>query len=270
MVVGQTKLAQLIDPEVMADIVSASLANAIRFTPIAQVLTNLQGRPGSTLSFPSFVYIGEAADVAEGAPIPLDQLSASETSVAIKKAAKGVEITDEAILSGLGDPIGEANKQLALSIAAKVDADLLVAAQTATQTAGVAFNGTVATLQTGLDIFNDEDDEPVILVVNPKDAAKLRTDAQTNFLAGSEIGANALINGTYGEVLGVQIVRSRKVLEGAPLLIKAGALALVMKRAVQVEADRDIVTKTTVITADEHYAAYLYNPAKVVKFTVTI
>lgn len=263
-----TKLENLIDPEVMADIVSASLANQIRFAPIAQVLTNLQGRPGSTLSFPAFSYIGDAEDVAEGAQIPLDQLSASEKSVTVKKAAKGVEITDEAVLSGLGDPIGEANKQLALSIAAKVDEDLLTAAQSATQTSGAAFDGTVAGLQAGLDVFNDEDDEPVVLVVNPADAAKLRTDAQTNFLSGSELGANAFVNGTYGEVLGVQIVRSRKVEAGAPLLIKQGALALVMKRDVQVEADRDIVTKTTVITADEHYAAYLYNPAKVVKFTV--
>lgn len=268
MVVGQTKLAQLIDPEVMADIVSATLTNSIRFTPIAQVLTNLQGRPGSTLSFPAWGFIGEASIIEEGGAIPLDQMSTSEKEVKVLKAGKGVEITDEAILSGLGDPIGEANNQLALSIASKIDADLLTAAQTATQSAGVAFDGTVAGLQTGLDVFNDEDDEQIILVMNPKDAAKLRTNAQTNFLAGSEIGANALVNGTYGEVLGVQIVRSRKVVEGAPLLIKAGALALVMKRGVQVETDRDIVTKTTVITADEHYAAYLYNPAKVVKFTI--
>lgn len=263
-----TTLSLLIDPEVMSDIVSAALTNKIRFSPIAQVLTNLQGRPGSTLSFPSWGYIGDATDVAEGAPIPLDQMSTSEKSVTIKKAAKGVEITDEAILSGLGDPIGEANNQLALAIAAKVDADLLTAAQTATQKSGVVFNGTVAGLRTGLSVFGDEDDEPAILVVNPVDAAKLQDDAIINHMLGSEVGANALISGNTFNVLGTQIVRSNKVVAGAALLIKQGALALVMKRDVQVEADRDITTKTTVITADEHYAAYLYNPAKVVKFAI--
>lgn len=266
---AQTQISNLVNPEVMADMISAALPNAIRFRGIANINTDLQGRPGSTLSFPAWSYIGDATEVAEGQPIPLDQMSASETPVTVKKAAKGVELTDEAVLSGLGDPIGEANNQLALAVAAKVDADLLAAAQGATQTAGVAFDGTVETLQVGLDIFADEGDEPIVLVAHPNDAAALRLGAQ-GFLAGSELGANALINGTYGEVLGVQIVRSRKVEVGAPLLIKQGALALVMKRAVQVEADRDIVSKTTVITADEHYAAYLYDASKVVKFTAAV
>lgn len=260
---AQTQLANLIDPQVMADMVSAELPNALRFSALANVNTDLQGRPGSTLTFPAWGYIGDATDIAEGQPIPLDQMSTSEKEVAIKKAAKGVEITDEAVLSGLGDPIGEANRQLALAIANKVDEDLLAAAGEATQTAPTV--NSVETLQAALDVFEDEDDEPAVIVLNPVDAAALRLDAGQNFLQGSELGANRIVTGAYGEVLGVQIIRSRKVAQGDFFLIKDGALALVLKRNAQVETDRDITTKTTVITADQHYAAYLYNPAKVVK-----
>lgn len=262
MVVGQTKLANMVDPEVMADIISASLAKAIRFTPLAQVNTNLVGRPGSTLTFPAFTYIGDAADIEEGEAIPLDQMATAEKPVTVKKAGKGVEITDEAILSGLGDPLGEANKQLTMAIANKVDNDLLAAAETATQSAPSVVD--VATLQAALDVFEDEDDQPAAIVMNPADAALLLTDARAKSL-GSEVSANSLMNGTYANVLGVEVVRSNKVEAGKFYLIKQGALALVMKRAAQVEADRDIVKKTTVITADQHYAAYLYDASKVVK-----
>lgn len=270
---GQTKLANMVDPEVLAAMVSAKLPKAIRFSPLATVDDTLVGQPGSTLTMPAWAYIGPATDIAEGQPIPLDQMTTSTKKVSIKKAGKGVEITDEAILSGYGDPLGEAGKQITMSIAEKVDDDLLAAALTTTQTIAAIPKGgklTVAGLQSALDVFNDEDDEQVILVASPKDAADLRMDAQKNHMLGSEVGSNALINGTYTDVLGVQVVRSKKVVVGAPVLIKKGALALVMKRGVQTESDRDIVKKTNVITADEHYVAYLYDLTKVVKMTTAL
>lgn len=270
MATGQTKLDSMVNPQVLADMVSAQLANAIRFSPIATVDNTLVGTPGSTLTFPAWNYIGPATDIAEGVAIPLEQMTTSTKPVTVKKAGRGVEITDEAMLSGYGDPQGEAGKQIALSIAQKVDADLLAAALTTTQTiAAIPKAGklTVAGLQTALDMFNDEDDSEVILIASPKDAADLRMDAAKNYVLGSDVGANNLINGTYADVLGVQVVRSRIIAVGAPVLIKRGALALIMKRGVDVETARDIVKKTTVITADEHYAAYLYDLTKVVKIT---
>lgn len=273
MVVGTTTMTQMINPEVLADMINATLPKLLRFSPLATVDTTLQGQPGNTLKFPAWTYIGAAADVAEGVAIPLDQMATSTKNVTVKKAGKGVEITDESVLSGYGDPIGEATRQLALSIADKIDSDLLTAALTTSQTiAAIPLAGklTVAGLESALALFNDEDDQPAVLVVNPADAADLRNDAGTNYLAGSEVGANAVVSGVFGEVLGVQIVRSNKVTKGAPVIIKQGALRLVMKRAAAVETDRDIVKKTNVITADEHYAAYLYDLKKVVKITTAL
>lgn len=144
------------------------------------------------------------------------------------------------------------------------------AAKTTSQTVSTKAN--VDGVQAALDIFNDEDAQAYVLIVNPKDAAKIRKDANAKNI-GSEVGANALINGTYADVLGAQIVRSKKLAENSALMFKivsnSPALKLVLKRGVQVETDRDIVTKTTVITADEHYAAYLYDLTKVVNITFT-
>lgn len=263
-----TKLADLVNPQVLAPIVSYEFKNAMRFTPLASIDNTLQGTAGNTLTFPAFTYIGDAQDVAEGAPIPLDKLGTSTTSATVKKAAKGTEITDEAVLSGYGDPVGESTKQLGLSIANKVDNDILAAALTATQS--VDFAATSDMVQSALTVFatnSDDDDSPVVAVMSPADAAALRK-AAPNEGTGSEVSANALVNGTKFEVLGVQIIESNKVTAGQAIFIKVNAtspaIKLIMKKSASVETDRNIITKTTVLTADEHYVAYLYDPTKVV------
>ncbi|WP_242846261.1 hypothetical protein [Anaeromassilibacillus senegalensis] len=49
-----TKLAQLIDPEVMADMISAKVPKKLVVAPFAKVDTTLQGVPGDTVTVPSY------------------------------------------------------------------------------------------------------------------------------------------------------------------------------------------------------------------------
>ena len=130
-----------------------------------------------------------------------------------------------------------------------------------------------------MSIFDDEDDAKYVALISPKDAIKLRADAGQNWLRGSEIGADIIVSGTFGEVAGVQIVRTKKVEEGKGYLVKVsqdpsdsedeekyGAFVINLKRDVEVEKDRDILKKTTVFSGDEYYGVYLYDDTKVVKF----
>lgn len=265
---AQTKLENMIDPQVLADMISAALPNAIRFAPLARIDNTLVGQPGSTVTVPKFKYIGDAEDVAEGEAIDTSLLETSSEPFDIKKAGKGVEITDEAVLSGYGDPIGEAGNQLTLAISNKVDNDVLTALGTTTleYTAGTAWD--LGTISDALDIFGDEDDEATVLILNPKDASELRKSIGGDWERASDLGDNIIVNGTYGGVLGAQVVRSNKVAEGTGYLVKTGALAIYMKRNVAVEDDRDILRKTTVMTADQHYGAHLYDESKAVKITI--
>jgi N4-gp56 family major capsid protein len=94
-----TKLENLIDPEVMAPMISAKLTKAIKVTPFAKIDNTLQGRPGSTITVPKYVYIGDASDLAEGATAVPTTLTTTTAEYEIKKAVKQVELTDEAVLS---------------------------------------------------------------------------------------------------------------------------------------------------------------------------
>ena len=275
---AQTKIAQLVNPEVMADMVSAKLPKMIKFTPLAYVERELVGQPGNTLTVPKWEYSGDAKDIEEGVAIETDQLTTKKSTMTIKKAGKGIELTDEAVLSGLGDPIGQATHQIALAIANKVDNDLVVEAKKATQYVDDA-PVTGDALDKALAVFADEEDARYVALINPEDAIALRKDTVKEWVRGSEIGANIVVSGTFGETHGVQIVRSKKVEKGKGFLVKVsavdtdtddvakyGAFVINLKRDVAIETDRDILKKTTVITGDEHYGVYLYDPTKVVKF----
>ena len=274
----QTKIAQLVNPEVLADMVSAKLPKMIKFTPLAYVERELVGQPGNTVTVAKWVYSGDAKDITEGEAIVPDQLTTDKSTMTIKKAGKGVEVTDEALLSGYGDPLGQAAHQISLAIANKVDNDLVVEAKKATQYVDDAPT-TGAALDKALAVFEDEEDARYVALVNPKDAIDLRADTVKEWVRGSEIGANIVVSGTFGETHGVQIVRSKKVEKGKGFLVKVsavetdtddvakyGAFVINLKRDVAIETDRDILKKTTVITGDEHYGVYLYDPTKVVKF----
>src|SRR5690606_25346610 len=117
-------------------------------------------------------------------------------------------------------------------------------------------------------IFNDEDQSAMVLIMNPADAGELRANVAGQWERASDLGDQILVSGAFGAVLGAQVIRSRKVPVGTAYLVKQGALGLYLKRDVQVESDRDIVTKTTVMTADQHYGVHLYDESKAIKITV--
>ena len=165
-----------------------------------------------------------------------------------------------------------------MAIANKVDNDIVEVAKTATQNITEA-PVSVANIDKALEIFADEEDARYVALINPKDATKLRADAGQNWLKGSEVGAGVVVSGTFGEVSGVQIVRTKKVDEGKGFLVKVsaletdtdddakyGAFVINLKRDVMIENDRDILKKTTVYSGDEYYGVYLYDDSKVVKF----
>ena len=276
-----TRLESLIDPEVMAPMISAKLEKAIKVTPFAKIDTTLQGRPGSTITVPKYVYIGDASDLAEGATADKTTLTTTTADYTIKKAVKQVELTDEAVLSGYGNPVGETNNQLAMAIASKVDQDAMDALQTAsvafTAGAKISYNGIVD----AIDLFQEEDNVEKVMFIHPSQVSELRKDA--NFISKDKYGNEVMVNGEIGMVANARIVPSKRVplAEGVyscPIVElkpeeqtgdETAAITIYMKRGVNLETERHLYNYTTLIGADEHYVAALTDESKVVlaKFT---
>ena len=284
-----TKVEDLIVPEVMADMISAKVEAKVIISKIAKVDTTLQGQPGNEVTVPQYKYIGDAEDVAEGVAMGTAKLETGSTKFTIKKAGKGVSITDEAILSGYGDPVGEANKQLALAIANKIDNDVVevinkeYALGTAEDGVQLIYDGSAKVISyAGVvdaeDLFDEETSSDKILYVHPKQMTQLRKDA--DFISADKYDGNVMTSGEVGKIGTCRVVRSKKVKlnsEGTAYLnpiVKltndaeteedAPAVTIYLKRDTQVERERKADAGLTNIYTNKHYGVALTNTTKVV------
>ena len=258
---GVTNLAQLLNPQVIGEFLDVKLINAIKLSPLVEIDRTLEGVPGSKLTLPKFGYIGDAKDLAEGGELTFDQLTETTVEVVVKKVAKGVKITDEAVLSGYGDPVNEIGKQLLMAVASKVEADLYNAVKTGS-TAKVT--GAEFAKENIVDMkakFGEDIEEAMYLFVNSADYATLCKDKDFVQIAN---GAQ-VISGQVGMLYGVNIVVADRVEAGKPFLMKAGALSLIMKRNVMVEMDRDMAHFSTAFAVSDHYVDYLKYADRIIK-----
>lgn len=274
---GTTKLAQMVDPEVMAPMISAKLEKAIVATPFAKIDTTLVGRPGSTITVPKYKYIGDAEDLAEGVNADKTQLTTDTDEFTIKKAVKQVELTDEAVLSGYGNPVGETNNQLAKSIASKVDNDVMEALKGAqlgfTGSGDISYDNIVD----AIDVLGEEENVEKVMFIHPKQVSTLRKD--DDFISNDKYNNNVIMRGEIGMVANTRIVVSKKAINNAktqflnPIVElkpqsetgdEEAAVTIFMKRNVNLETQRELNNYTTLIGADEHYVVALTDESKVV------
>ena len=279
-----TKIADLINPQVMADMISAKIQKKIVVAPFAKIDTTLVGVPGNTITVPKYGYIGDAEDVAEGVAAGTVKLSTSSTTVTVKKAMKAVELTDEAILSGYGNPVGETNNQLAKAVAAKVDNDAMDALQGATliydgSAAGISYNAIVD----AVDLFDEEVNSEKVMFINPKQVTVLRKDV--DFISADKYTGQVILTGEIGMIANCRIVPSKKVpvvkvgdstkvdCYACPIVKlnsdaetedDAAALTIYLKKDTSVETERNTLARLTDVSVDKHYAAALTNESKVV------
>ena len=277
-----TKLENLIVPEVMADMISAKVEEKVIVSKIAKVDTTLQGTAGNEVTVPQYKYIGDAEDIAEGVAMGTAMLETGSTSFTIKKAGKGVSITDEAVLSGYGDPVGEANKQLALAIANKIDNDV-VELLNDTDKVQLIYDGSAKAISyAGVvdaeDLFDEETSSDKVMYVHPKQMTQLRKDA--DFLSADKYDGKVMTSGEVGKIGTCRVVRSKKVQldeSGAYYLnpiVKltndaeteedAPAVTIYLKRDTQVEKERKADSGITNIFTNKHYGVALTNTTKVV------
>lgn len=281
-----TKLENIINPQVMGTMIEAKITALCKLTPYAKVDTTLQGVPGDTKTVPCWNYIGDADDFdpenAEDKEIETAKLTASSKTFKIKCAGKSVAILQTAINSGLGDPIGQAETQLAKSIVGKVDNDVIAAAYTSTNeydgSAGIIDYKGIVNAATK---FEDEEDGiDKVLFIHPKQETDLLKDP--DFLSADKFTGGVAVNGAIGKIAGCWVKKSKKVKEDGsnylcPIIKtepdsaeteytedELPALTIFLKKETQVDHEWFPKKQRHDITAAKYYGVALTNESKVV------
>lgn len=198
------------DPQVVSDMINAKVTAKAAMTGYIKVDSTLQGVPGSTVTVPRWGYIGAAEDYEEGQPIDTTKMAFTTAAYGIKKIGKGVMLTDEAQLSGYGNPMGTATNQIAKSISEKLDNDRVAVLYESknvhdASTAVIKYSAIVD----GVDMFNEEEDSRKVILIHSKQKTQLRKDAE--FLSADKYQAGVMVSGSIGRIAGCDVVVSNKV-----------------------------------------------------------
>lgn len=284
-----TKLSDLINPQVMGDMIEAKIEAQCKITPYAKVDTTLEGVPGDTKTVPSWNYIGDAEDfdvehaADTNGEMSTAKLTANTTTFTIKCAGKSVSILQTAINSGLGNPVGQAEVQLAKSIIGKVDNDVLEAAYTSnnkyTPNAAISYSGVVGAVAK----FEDEEENvEKVMFIHPNQEETLLNDPM--FTSADRFEAGVAVRGSIGRIAGCWVKKSRKVKKDSTSqmwmnpIIKCEpdsaeteytegelpALTIFLKKNTQVDHEWFPKKQRHDFTAAKYYGVALTNAAKVV------
>ena len=275
-----TTLNKLIDPEVIGDMIQAKIEKAITVLPYATLDRTLTGRAGSTITVARFVWDGEAEEVAEGDEIPIRALGTESADYQVKMAGIGTEISDIAVLSAHGNPVGQATTSMADSILGKLDEDahveLLNSSNVFNANDAIKYENVID----AIGLFQAEGVIDMVMLVHPDCVTTLRKDP--NFIDRNKYGNQVMINGEIGMIGNARIVPSRRVsgVGGffySPIILtndpmhndELSALTYFIKRDTNIEVDRKPRKRSTEITGDQIYCVAMTNESKVVILKTT-
>lgn len=264
---GTTKKANVIVPEVFGDIVTAKFKGKLVIANFALTDNTLVGNPGDTVHFPKWNPIGDAEDLTEDVAMEPEVLTSSDAEATVKEVGKAVTISDQALLSSIGDPLDEAGAQVGKVVARKIDADLVSEGITNCPSGRIilaadtqAFHLKVADAK---GLWGDEAEEIAVLLVHSKMYTSLLKDA--NFISADKYPAGVLITGAIGTLYGVPVMITDRVPYNnttgvaKSIMLQKNALGYITKRAPIVETGRDILKRNNLVTTNVHYAVKLVN-----------
>lgn len=274
----------LIIPEVYSAMVQEKIAGKCHVANMAEVLGDLKGKPGETLTVPSLVYDGDATDWTPGTAMDATNLKAKTKTFTIKAiAAKGYNIYDLDSEVEMGNSIQNAALNQATAIARKMDADAISAALTSPIKSAIATKNAITQdeLLDALGLYGDdrnvEDFSNAGIVAHSAFAKSFY--AMDLFVKSTTTTAemgNGIVRGDcIGTFLGIKVFLSDRCYDSVKtepfmLIIKNKSLGIIPKETPFSEVERTASKRLSTIYCSDAYAVGVIDESGIVVVRKTI
>ena len=268
----KTAITNIIDPEIVSEKVSALWANksVLIASGAFQVDNNSPIQAGGQkLLIPRFnLAAGSWQAISESAGLETKRITATPEYGIVVRRGDAFSVLDTAKLVSAQDPNAELAKQITDAIGYHVDSTLINVLSGAVP-AGNIVSATSAVIDTD-DIVDmkiklgDMADDAKILVIHSKQFGDFLKAKLVTYLSSSEVFPGTAITGLIPTIMGMAVYVTDKVPlgGGSPETYRAfvlgqNAMYLGYQRNVNVEADRDILTKEDIVSYDIHFVPHL-------------
>jgi hypothetical protein len=267
-----TAIADVINPEVLADQISAKFPDHLVFgrTNLVEVDTTFPlGTPGTAFKMPFWKRIGAFGSLTEGVAMTPGKITASAEFAIVERAGAAWEVYDTAQLVTKADPVSEIADQIARRAAEYIDSSIVAKADKTPNSydgsAAVIDQNVLITAMTNTlgDNYASLIGSGAIIMHSKPFGDLLKTAAiQNQYVSGMDVIRTGLIP----TLLGLPVMVSDRVTTATvsgntvynTYVVGPGALALFYQRQVQVEFDRDVLLLADVISSNVHFSTHLY------------
>lgn len=276
---AQTQIADIINPEVLGDQISAKFPDQLVFGNTNLVTVDSEfplGSPGTQFKMPAWKRIGTFGDLTEGTAMTTGKMSSYAEYATVLRGGAAFEVLDTAELVSKADPVGELADQIARRAAEYIDGKLVGQLEHTPNTFDVSLNANFAngtfnqnaipaacTATLGDNFAKVMSGGGVLICHSKVYGDLLQTGAIQNQY---QFGGDVMRTGTIPTVMGLPIHISDLVTVGTQssknlyhsYIVAPGALALFYQRQVMVEFDRDILLLADIVSSNVHFAPHLW------------
>lgn len=266
----------MVIPSVYSELVREKIAGHVIVSQATEIKGDLKGKPGETISFVKYAYIGDSKDIKPGEPMDVTKMKQTTTQATIKMvAAPAVSVNDFDSAVELGDALDEASKQQGISMSRKLDMDCIKVALTTPLKYKLADKGKITFEEMNgiLGLYGDDaniSDFHFIAVHSAFVPSFLAIDGFVDATKTFNREGNGIVlNNLLGYFRGIPVVVSDRLFdtsnqEAFILSIKKNSIGIIPKEAPFVEVSRDASTRTNTIYCSDYYAVALTDDTGVV------